>query len=261
MPRDARVCYNLSMEVKDRVVLITGASGGIGLATARLLARHGAKVALAARSRDKLKAAAQELPGSLPVTADISRLKDIVAMVKVVCAHFGRIDILVNNAGRGYDAPLEKTNVETLSGIFDLDFVGPLVAMQEVIPIMRAQGGGLIVNVSSGTALMHLPNMGGYSALKRALAHLSLTAREELAKDHIGVSVVYPYITVTDFEENTIKDFVEEDPDEATAQPGEEGEGGYQPPPPDTAEFVAQKILDGIRSEAAEIFAHDWMKR
>jgi NAD(P)-dependent dehydrogenase (short-subunit alcohol dehydrogenase family) len=249
------------MDVKGRIVLITGASAGIGLATAKLLARQGAKVALAARSRDKLEAVARELPGSLPVTADISRRKDIVAMVKAVHTHFGRIDILINNAGRGYDAPVEKTNVETLRGIFDLDFIGPLVAMQEVIPIMRPQGGGLIVNVSSGTALMTLPNMGGYSALKRALAHLSLTAREELAKDHIGVTVVYPYITLTDFEENTIKDFVGEEPEEAEGQPGQEGEGGYQPPPPDPAEFVAQRILEGISSEAAEIFAHDWMKR
>ncbi len=249
------------MDIKDKVVLITGASGGIGLATARLLARHGAKVALAARSTDKLKAAARELPGSLPVTVDISRRRDIVAMVKAVRTHFGRIDLLINNAGRGYDAPVEKTNVEALRDIFDLDFLGPLVAMQEVIPIMRAQGGGHIVNVSSGTALKFLPNMGGYSALKRALAHLSLTAREELAKDHIGVTVVYPYITLTDFEENTIKDFVEEEPEEEEQGPGSEGKHGYQPPPPDTAEFVAQKILDGIRSEAAEIFAHDWMKR
>jgi short-subunit dehydrogenase len=121
-----------------------------------------------------------------------------------------------------------------------------------VIPIMRKQGGGTIINVSSGTALMYLPYNGAYSGLKRALANISLTAREELKKDNIVVSVVYPYMTLTDFEKNTIKDAV----------PEEQEQGGGGPPfPADTAEYVAQKILEGIESGQAEIFAHDWMKK
>ena len=83
--------------------------------------------------------------------------------------------------------------------------------MQQVIPIMRKQGGGTIINISSGTALMYLPNNGAYSSLKRALASISLTAREELKKDNIIVSVVYPYITLTNFEKNTIKDSIPEE--------------------------------------------------
>ena len=75
-------------------------------------------------------------------------------MVKQAYDHFERIDILVNNAGRGYDVPVEKTDIEIFRYIFDLDVVGPLVAMKETIPIMRRQGGGKIVSVSSGTALM-----------------------------------------------------------------------------------------------------------
>jgi short-subunit dehydrogenase len=122
--------------------------------------------------------------------------------------------------------------------------------MQEVIPIMRSQGGGSIINVSSGTALMYLPNMGAYSAVKRALAGISLTAREELKKDNIVVSVVYPYITLTNFQENTITDFVDE-------WEGEEG-GDYHPA--DTAEYMAEKIVEGIESGEAKIFAHEWMK-
>ena len=78
--------------------------------------------------------------------------------------------------------------------------------MKEAIPIMRRQGGGAIVNISSGTASMILPHNGPYSGLKKALAHLSLTARAELAEDKIVVSAVYPFITLTDFEKNTIKD-------------------------------------------------------
>lgn len=241
------------MEIKDKVVIVTGASSGIGLATAKLLTENGANVGLVARSKDKLDQISKTLSRSLAVQADMTRPDEIAKMILAVKNHFGRIDVLVNNAGLGYDAPVEKTNIETVRKIFDLDLIGPLIAMQLVIPIMRAQGGGVIINISSGTALMHLPNMAAYSSVKRALADLSLTAREELKKDHIRVGVVYPYMTQTDFEKNTIKDFVEEEP------PG--GGRGFKPPPPDTAHYIAQKIVDGVKSEEAEVFAHDWMKK
>jgi len=241
------------MEIKDKVVIVTGASSGIGLAAAKLLAQHGAKVALVARSEDKLKRTSKELPDSIAVPADMTNRDDIVQMIQTVKNHFGRIDVIINNAGQGYDAPIEKTNLETFHKIFALDVVGPVMAMQRVIPIMREQGGGLIINMSSGTALRYLPNMAAYSSLKRALASISLTAREELKKDNIGVSVVYPYMTLTNFEENTIKDFVEEE--------GPEHGGSFERPAPDSAEFVAQKMLDCIKNEEAEVFAHDWMKK
>lgn len=244
--------YNSLMEIKEKVVIVTGASGGIGLATAILLARHGARVALVARSRDRLEEAASELLYAIAVPADMTKRDEIGHMVKTVRNHFGRIDILVNNAGQGYDAPVERTNMQTFRHILDLDLIGPLIAMQLVIPIMREQGGGQIVNISSGLALMYLPNMSPYSAAKRALGGISLTAREELKKDHIAVGVVYPYITCTDFEKNTIR----ETPEEEEPESG----GPDQPPAPDNAEFVAQKILECIESEAAEVFAHDWMK-
>lgn len=239
------------MDIHDKVAVVTGASGGIGLATAKLLAQNGARVGLAARSEGKLRSISRKLPHSLPIPTDMTKPSEIKEMVRMVKEHYGRIDILINNAGQGYDAPVDKTNIRTFRQIFELDLVGPLIAMQLVIPIMRERNGGSIVNVSSGTALMTLPNMGAYSSLKRALASLSLTAREELQADGIHVSVVYPYITLTDFEENTIKAVAEE--------PWvEDGDGPFFPP--DTAEFVAEKILEGIESGEAEIFAHDWMK-
>jgi short-subunit dehydrogenase len=239
------------MNLQGRVVIVTGASSGIGLATARLLAKQGAKVALVSRSREKLERLAAELVGSFAIAADMTRIREIESMVNRTMEHFGRIDVLINCAGQGYDAPVEKTNIDTFHHIFDLDVVGPLVAMEQVIPIMRKQGEGTIINVSSGTALMYLPNNGAYSALKRALANISLTAREELKKDGIVVSIVYPYITLTDFEKNTIKDAV----------PEREGQEGSVPFPADTAEYLAQRILEGIESGEAEIFAHDWMKK
>ena len=237
------------MNVRDKVVIVTGASSGIGLATARLLVKRDAKVALVSRSMEKLEKLSAELPNSIAIRADMTEIPEIKRMVDQTHEHFGRVDILINNAGRGYDAPVEKTDIDTFHYIFDLDVIGPLVAMQQVIPIMRKQGGGAIINISSGTALMYLPNMSAYSASKRALAGISLTAREELKTDNITVSVVYPYITLTEFEKNTIK------------ASGDNREQGSGPSPGDTADYVAQKILDGIESGEAEIFAHDWMKK
>jgi short-subunit dehydrogenase len=191
------------MDVKNKVAIVTGASGGIGLATAKILSNKGAKLALVARSKEKLEQLAKELPEAIAVPADMSKIDDVKSMISKVVRHFGRIDILVNNAGQGYDTPVEKTDTKVFQHIFDLDVVGPLAAMKEAIPIMRKQGGGAIINVSSGTALMILANNGPYSGLKKALAQISLTARAELAEDKIVVSVVYPFITLTDFEKNT----------------------------------------------------------
>jgi len=239
------------MEVRDKIVTVTGASSGIGMATARLLASEGAKVALVARSKEKLEDLSRELAGSVAIAADMTKEQDVRGMVEKTVNHYGRLDILINNAGRGYDAPLEQIDTDKYRELFELDVVGPLVAMQAAIPIMRRQGGGLIINVSSGTSLMYLPNMSAYSSVKRALNAITLTAREELASDNIKVSVVYPYITLTDFDKNMVDaaDFVE--------TPAEDS--GFRPP--DTPEHVAERILEGIRSGEPEIFAHDWMKK
>jgi len=241
------------MNITDKVVIVTGASSGIGLATARLLAAHGAKVALAARSTDKLDHLAAELPDSFAVPTDMRSVEDIRNLIGRVLRHFGRIDVLINCAGRGYDAPTEQIDVAKYRDLFELDVVGPLIAMQSVIPIMREQGGGTIVNISSGTSLMYLPNMSAYSSVKRALNSITLTAREELAKDNIVVSVVYPYITLTDFDRNM---FGVEGGDFEQF----EAEVDANLPPPDSAEYVAARILQVIETEEPEQFAHDWMR-
>jgi len=237
-------------KLKGKVAIVTGASSGIGLATARLLARHGVKVALVSRSKEKLEKLAGELPGSLAVPADMTDIPQVKRMVERTKAHFKKIDILINNAGRGYDAPVELIDISTFRYIYDLNIVGPIVAMQQVIPIMKKQGGGTIVNLSSGTALMDLPRMSPYSSSKKALAGISLAARQELEGDGIIVSVAYPYITITEFEKNTIR---------AVPVPDDEIEptGPY---PSDSAEFVAGKLVEGILTGEAEIFSHEWQK-
>jgi short-subunit dehydrogenase len=242
------------MDARGKIAVVTGASSGIGLATARLLSERGAKVALISRSRRRLEELCRDIPLSIAIDADMTKISDIKKAMDEIMEHFGRVDILINNAGQGYDAPIEKINIDTLHYIFDLDVVGPLAAMQQAIPIMRAQGGGAIINISSATALMYLPDMAAYSACKRALANISLTASGELKKDNITVSVIYPYITLTDFEDNTIRETLNCDIEQAE-------EARSIPFPPDTAEFVAGKILEGIESGAAEIFVHDWMKK
>jgi short-subunit dehydrogenase len=238
------------MDIQSKVVVVTGASSSIGYATAKLLSEKAAKLALVSRSKEKLKQLSKKLSDSVAVPADMTKPEEIKEMIKRTETHFGRIDGLINCAGQGYDAPVERTDLGVFRHIFDLDVVGPLVAMQQVIPVMRRQGGGAIMNVSSGTALMYLPNNGAYSAMKRALVSISLTAREEVKQDGIVVSVVYPYITLTDFERNTIKD-----PSLPQEEPQDE-----LPFPPDTAEYAAQKIVEGLESGEPEIFAHDWMK-
>jgi short-subunit dehydrogenase involved in D-alanine esterification of teichoic acids len=168
------------MQIKDHVFIVTGASSGIGLSTVIALSERGAKVALLARSTDALQKLAQQLPGSLPVTVDMTQFDRVREAVGVVHRHYGRVDGLVNNAGRSYAASVEEIDPALFDEIFHLNVLGPIVAMQAVIPLMRAQGGGSIVNINSGTAFMTVPQYSVYSSSKRALLGFSLA---ELEKD------------------------------------------------------------------------------
>src|SRR5882672_4401247 len=155
------------MQIEDRVFIVTGASSGIGLATATALSGRCAKVALLARSTDALDNLAQQLSGSLPLSVDMTQFDRVREAVQVVHAHYGRIDGLVNNAGRSYAASVEEIDTALFEEIFHLNVLGPIVAMQAVIPSMRTQGGGSIVNINSGTAFMTIPQYSVYSSSKR----------------------------------------------------------------------------------------------
>jgi short-subunit dehydrogenase len=236
------------MDIQNKVVIITGASAGIGLTTARLFAANGAKVALAARSMDKLSALESELDGSYAVQVDMTDVSSIKGMVEKVREHYGRIDVLINNAGQGMFLPLEQVDLQQARDLIELNVIGPLAAMQAVIPIMREQGGGLIINISSGLSKMSVPNLGVYASTKTALNMISLTARAELANDNIRLSIVYPGRTATEFAKNAVTD---------PSLPYGSAPAGGTPramPDPDRVEDVAEKILEAVRSEAPEEF-------
>ena len=109
------------MQIKDSVVIVTGASSGIGLSTARLLTQQGAKVVLAARNVEKLTEIARELPDSLVVPTDMTNFQTIKDMVQKTESHYGRVDALVNNAGRGYEATIEEIDPETFESLYRLN--------------------------------------------------------------------------------------------------------------------------------------------
>jgi len=188
--------------MKNKVIIVTGASSGIGEATARLLAGKGAKIALVARSAEKLATLAKELPGSAAFPTDMSKPAEVKKMIAAVHKKFGTIDVLLNNAGQGLYGPLEEINIDDYAAVWQLNVVGPLVAMQQVIHLMRAQKSGTIINTSSKVSKNAFPYLAGYASTKYALNALSLTARTELAKDGITIIIVLPGLTATDFGKN-----------------------------------------------------------
>ena len=235
------------MEVQGKVVIITGASMGIGAATARVFAEVGAKLVLAARSADKLEVVAHSLPTqaeTLIVPTDMTDQAQVGALIDRANERFGRIDILINNAGRAVVGWVATVNPDHYRQIIELNMLGPLHAMQAVIPKMKEQGGGVIINISSSVSKMAIPGIGTYASTKYALNGLSLTARNELVADNIRVVLFHPGQTTTDFGKNAL---IEENMRDWRP-------GGDQPmPKPDSAEDVAGKILEAAINEPAEM--------
>jgi NAD(P)-dependent dehydrogenase (short-subunit alcohol dehydrogenase family) len=236
------------MQIKDNVFIVTGASSGIGRSTAIALTSAGAKVALLARTGSALQELSQQLPASLPLAVDMTNFDQVRQAIRAVHQHYGRIDGLINNAGRSYAAAIEEIEPALFDEIFHLNVLAPIVAMQAVIPVMRAQGGGCIVNINSGTAFGFLPHYSVYSASKRALLGFTLTARAELAPDHIVVSEVYPVVTATNFGKNRMGN-------PASGGPSTNYAAG------DTPEFVASLILQAIEEGQPQYFANDRLRK
>lgn len=198
------------MKLRDRAVIVTGASSGIGLETAREFARAGSNVVLASRNQAALELLAEELstlPGwRLVVPTDVRDREAVNAMVERTAQEFGAVDVLVNNAGLGLDATIAEGSLENMRYVLDVNLFGCIYAIQAVVPHMKTKGSGAIINVSSVAGRISTPYNGLYSATKAALNAISDALRLELAGYGIVVTAVYPGYTVTGFGDNLLRE-------------------------------------------------------
>ena len=190
------------MKLRGKVVVITGASEGIGAACVREFHDRGAHVALTARSGDKLTALAA--PGDVPVAGDITDPFTRSRIVEETMAAHGRIDVLVNNAGAGLYAPSHRAPLDEARRMFELNFFSALALTQLVIPHMKRQQSGCIVNVGSIGGKITLPWFTLYSASKYALGALTEGLRIELKGTGVHVVLVCPGYVRTGFQQNVL---------------------------------------------------------
>jgi len=185
------------------VAIVTGASAGIGRATALGLAAQGANVVASARRADRLAALAGEaaqLPGAvIPAASDVAVEADRERLVRETLERFGRIDILINNAGFGYASPIETTPLQQIRANFETNLFGAVDLMQRVIPSMRQQRRGTIVNVSSVAGVIARPLSAIYDSTKHAMEAISTGIRREVSGFGIKVIVIQPGFVETEF--------------------------------------------------------------
>lgn len=196
------------MKLKGKVAVITGASMGIGEEIAKVFAREGAKLVLCARDLARMEAARQRIgagENSISVACDVSRRDQVDALMRAALAKFGRIDILVNNAGFGLNDSLAELDMAQCRQLFETNLFGAMECMQAVIPIMRQQGGGDIVNISSVSGHISTPYMSVYAASKHGMQAVGRAVRMELKKHNINLLTVSPGYIATDFSKNMLK--------------------------------------------------------
>lgn len=174
-----------------KAAVVTGAGGGLGCEIAIRLARGGARVALFGRNPSRLEKTAQMLgTGALTITCDVGEPSQVRAAFAEVAEDFGGVDILVNNAATYTPCLLEQASDESLRATFDTNVLGPAYCIRSAIPLMRARGGGDIVNVSSESVRHPFPWLTAYAASKAALETLGLGLRSELRADRIRVTTL-----------------------------------------------------------------------
>lgn len=182
-------------KIEGRVVVITGASSGIGDATALLLAERGATVVLGARRPELLKALADRITRAGGTAAylqtDVTRRNDVSDLVTLACERYGKIDVLVNNAGIAPISPLDDLRVEEWEEMIDVNIKGVLFGIAAALPVFRKQGFGHFVNIASTAGHKTVPNQSVYSATKFAVRAISEGLRQE-AGDKLRVTIVSP---------------------------------------------------------------------
>jgi uncharacterized protein len=234
------------MNFQDRVVLITGASSGIGRRLAIDLAARGAIVVGCGRSLERLQATAAEIqrasPLSIAIQCDVAKLDQVRAMVTGVLAKFGKIDILINNAGVGMRQPFAETPIDVIEAIMRTNYFGMVYCTHEVLPSMIARGSGHIVNISSVAGKIGTLNIGGYCASKFAMNGLSESLYYELAPLGINVSVICPGPVRTDFN----KSFADTPPKSPASLVV-------------SAEFVSATVIKAIDRKRFEVVVPRWL--
>lgn len=190
--------------LSNQVILITGASSGIGAAGARAFGRAGARVVLAARRVDKLEAIAAEIRAqggeALAIPTDVSQLSEVKNLVEQTADHFGRVDVLFNNAGFGRLDFFDRLDPEAdIAAQFAVNVLGVMQTTRQVLPLMMAQKRGHIINMASVAGLVAMPTYSVYAACKFAVRGFSEALRREVAPWGIRVSVIYPGGVATEF--------------------------------------------------------------
>lgn len=196
------------MHCRDQVVVITGASMGIGEALAHAFAVEGAHVVMSSRKLDALEQARSRVglaDRTAAIACDVRERDQILALVQQTRNRFGNIDVWVNNAGYGLLDSIASMSMDECRRIFDTNFFGALECMRAVIPIFKEQGRGTIINISSIVGHLPVPHLGAYSATKHALNAISEAARLELEPDGIRVLSVCPGRIQTQFGTNTVR--------------------------------------------------------
>ena len=192
--------------LRNKVVVVTGASQGIGAAIARHFSEEGARVVLAARNKMGLETVAASLGGardnSLIVPADVTVRKQMKKIISSATRKFGRIDIFVNNAGVGIHKPLVETTEREFDIIFKTNLKAIYYSFLELIPLFKKQGGGQIINISSGAGRIGVPGLAAYSSSKAALNVFSEAVAGEVRNNNIKISVLAPASTDTNLMSN-----------------------------------------------------------
>jgi 3-oxoacyl-[acyl-carrier protein] reductase len=191
----------MDLGLKGRVAIVTGAGRGIGRATALALAKEGASVVLAARSVSEIESAAAEIRqrraaggagGVLAMACDVTSEGQVAAMITRTLEEYGRIDVLVNNAGYSKQCPIADLSVEELRLALDVNLVGTFLCCKAVLPTMKRQGSGRIINVVSGAGKRGSLRRGAYAAAKFGVIGFSQCLQLEVKPDGIGVCCVCP---------------------------------------------------------------------
>lgn len=193
----------MPVELRGATVIVTGASSGIGRETAVAFARAGAGLVLVARREDRLRALAAEVEAlgvrALVLPADLRKSAAAESIVQQAMDRFGRIDVLVNNAGFGFSGTVEETSEADMRELMDVNFMAAFNLVRAVLPHMRRQGRGHIVNVASVVGKIAFPYHGAYSATKFAMVGLTEALRGELDRSGVTATAVLPGSTRTEF--------------------------------------------------------------